>query len=439
MYWQKYLHISGNALPKIIVYTGNALPLMGLSMLEDIKALSRKFIEMRFQTWQRYFLKNNRLDHRFSIILGDRGIGKTTTLVQYLLQYAKGDLLSPKILYIQSDHISIGTLSLYEIAESFYEFGGELIAFDEIHKYSNWSMELKSICDTFPKLNILASGSSALEIHKGSHDLSRRAIVYHMVGMSFREYLEMKLNIELQALTLDQVVTKHESLANHIIKQLSQYKILSLFHDYLQCGYYPYHTEYPSQNSFAITLEQNIHTTIEADLAAIHPELTGNSIKKIKQLISYIAGEVPFIPNWGKIKDIVDVKDNRTLRTYFNYLEDASLIRSLPRSIGKLSGIEQTEKIYLGNTNQLYAFTMTPPNIGTVRETFFLSMLQAQHQVSAPKSGDFQVNNQFIFEVGGKNKGFEQINHAKNSYLALDNIETGVGKKIPLWLFGFLY
>lgn len=410
-------------------------------MLTEIRTLSRKFIEMRFQTYQRYFLRNTPLDHRFSIILGDRGIGKTTTLVQYLMQYAEGDVFSPKILYIQSDHILVGSLSLYEMAEEFYKLGGELIAFDEIHKYSDWSMELKSIFDTFPKLKILASGSSALQIHKGSHDLSRRAIVYHMVGVSFREYLEMRLALDLSALTLEQLLAEHESIANDVIKKISRlnYKVLALFQDYLQSGYYPYHVEYPSQMSFAVTLEQNIHTTIESDLSSVHPELTGNSIKKIKQLMSYIAGEVPFIPSWGKIKDIIGVKDNRTLKTYFQYLEDAALIRSLSRTTGKLSEIEQVEKIYLGNTNQLYAFTISPPKIGTVRETFFLTMLQAQYQIIAPKNGDFKVNNQYIFEVGGRKKGFEQIKDQKNSYLALDDIEVGIDKKIPLWLFGFLY
>ena len=410
-------------------------------MIDGIRALSRKLIELRLKAYQRYFLKTHPLDNRCSIIVGDRGIGKTTTLIQYLVQYAKGDSLSSKILYIQSDHILMGSLSLYEIAEEFHELGGELIAFDEIHKYSDWSMELKSISDTFPKLKILASGSSALEIHKGSHDLSRRAIVYHMLGMSFREYLEMKLGVEFQVLSFDKLLVEHESFANEMIKKIAHdnYKILALFQDYLQCGYYPYYTEYSSPESFAITLEQNIHTTIESDLAAIHPELTGNSIKKIKQLISYIAVEVPFILSWSKIKSIIDVKDNRTLRAYFKYLDDAALIRSLSRTTGKLSEIEQVEKIYLGNTNQLFAITITPPKIGTVRETFFLSMLAHKHQVTAPKNGDFNVDNQFIFEIGGKKKGFDQIKDTKNGYLALDNIEVGIDKKIPLWLFGFLY
>jgi predicted AAA+ superfamily ATPase len=262
-----------------------------------------------------------------------------------------------------------------------------------------------------------------------------------MVGLSFREYLEMKYDFELQPMTLNQLLTEHEVQANEIIKMITMkdHKILALFQDYLQWGYYPYYREYSSKESFSITLEQNIHTTIESDLVAIHRELTGNSIKKVKQLISYIASEVPFIPSWAKIKSIIEVTDNRTLKTYFKYLEDADLIRSLSRSAGKLSEIEHVEKIYLGNTNQLYAFTWTTPQIGTVRETFFLSMLQPQYPIIAPKNGDFKVNNQFTFEVGGKKKGFEQIKGDKNGYLALDNIEVGIDKKIPLWLFGFLY
>ena len=410
-------------------------------MLDDIRLLSQKLIELRFQSYQRYFLKTHPLEHRFSIILGDRGIGKTTTLIQYLMQYAQGDSASPKILYIPSDHIVIGALSLYEIAEEFFKLGGELIAFDEIHQYTNWSMELKSITDTFPTLKVIASGSSALEIHKGSHDLSRRALVYQMVGMSFREYLEMSLGIDLPAVSLNQLFLEHSSIAKKIIKKVESFhhKILALFQSYLQQGYYPYHTEYPSQIGFSMTLEQNIHTTIESDLAAVHPELTGNSIKKIKQLISYIAGEVPFIPAWGKIKNIIDVSDNRTLRTYFKYLEDAALIRLLSRNTGKLSEIEDVEKVYLSNTNQLYAFAIKPPNIGTVRETFFLSQLAQKHVVSAPKNGDFKIDDQFVVEIGGRKKGFEQIKNYVDSYLALDHIEIGVGRKIPLWLFGCLY
>ncbi len=410
-------------------------------MLDDIFGLSRKFIELRFQEYERYFFRSNSLDHKFAIILGDRGIGKTTTLVQYLMKHAQNDIHSPKILYVQSDHILLGSLTLYEIAEEFDKLGGEFIAFDEIHKYSNWSQELKSITDSFPQLKIIASGSSALEIRKGSHDLSRRAIVYQMVGMSLREFIEMKYALTLPNYTLDQIISNHETHAHEVTKRLSSknLKILPIFQEYLQWGYYPYFREYPSIDAFRITLEQNIHTTIEMDLTSVHPELTGNSVKKLIQLISYIAGEVPFIPSWAKIKSIIDVADNRTLKAYFKYLEDASLIRPISRGNDKLSGVEKIEKVFLGNTNQLYAFTWTIPQIGTIRETFILSMLQPHHLISIPKNGDFKINNKIIIEVGGKNKSFDQVKSQSNAFLTLDNLEIGIKNKIPLWLFGFLY
>lgn len=410
-------------------------------MLDDLRALSRQFIDLRNREYRRYFIKTKSLDHRFSIILGDRGVGKTTTLVQHLLQYVKGDHLSAKILYIQSDHILLGNMRLYDIADEFYKLGGEYLALDEIHKYPEWSLELKSIFDTFPNLKILASGSSALEIHKGTHDLSRRAIVYRMLGMSFREFLEIEVRQELPCFTLIDLLEHHERQADQIIKILKQQgeKVLSLFEKYLRHGYYPYYQEYPKPETFSLTLERNIHTTIEADLVAIHPELSGNSIKMIKKLMVLITQQVPFMPNWTKIKQVVDVKDNRTLKTYMKYLEDAAMIRSLSRASGKLSEVELVEKIFLSNTNQLYALNMESPEIGTVRETFFLSMLQSNHQVVAPKNADFKVDNKYLFEVGGNKKSFKQIRNIKDAYLALGSLEIGIGNKIPLWLFGFLY
>jgi len=225
------------------------------------------------------------------------------------------------------------------------------------------------------------------------------------------------------------------------VKKISKKKrkILPLFKKYLRHGYYPYYHEYLENNTFAITLERNIHTTIESDLVSVYPELTGNSVKMIKKLMSLITKLVPFTPNWKKIKQILDVKDNRTIKSYIKYLEDASLIRCLPRTSGKFSDVELIEKIYLNNSNQLYALNIENPEQGTVRETFFLSMLQGNHEIIAPKNGDFMVDKKYIFEVGGKNKVFKQIKDTKNAYLALNDIEVGINNKIPLWLFGFLY
>lgn len=410
-------------------------------MYEELRELSQAFIQIKSEPYRRYFIKNTPLKHRFSIILGERGIGKTTTVIQCLLDFADQNPLSDQILYVQADHFLMGRTTLYEIAETFNRLGGKVIAFDEIHKYSNWSMELKSIYDTFPDLRILASGSSALEIHKGSHDLARRAIEYRMYGLSLREFIELKYGLELSSLTLSEVVTEHTKLAFNIIQRLEekQLKILKLFNEYLEYGYYPYFRAFESVAEFKMTVEQNLHTTLESDLTAIYPHLTGNSIKKIKQLVAYLAHAVPFKPNWQAIKKMTDIGDDRTLKTYFTYLEDASIIAALISGSEKIKAIEDPEKIFLANTNQLFSFSSMHPDIGTIRETFFISSLRPYNTVATARDTDFFVDQQYYFEVGGKNKGSKQISQNGNGYLALDNIEHGIDRRIPLWLFGFLY
>jgi uncharacterized protein len=410
-------------------------------MFEELKELSQTFITLKFEHYRRYFIERTPLKHRFSIILGERGIGKTTTLIQYLLDSTDQDPLSETILYIQADHFLMGRTTLYEIAETFCRLGGRVIAFDEIHKYPNWSIELKSIYDTFPDLKILASGSSALEIHKGSHDLTRRAIVYRMFGLSLREFIELKYGFELSTYSLEEIVAGHTKLAFNITQQLEskKLKILKLFGEYLEHGYYPYFRIFESVSEFKITVEQNLHTTLESDLVAIYPHLTGNSIKKIKQLITYLAQAVPFTPNWQAIKKMTDIGDDRTLKTYFNYLQDASIIQGLESGSDKMKRIEDPEKIFLANPNQLYAYCSMHPNIGTVRETFFLSSLRPLYNIATARNTDFLVEQLYYFEVGGKNKDPKQLRNNDNSYLALDDIEHGVDRRIPLWLFGFLY
>jgi predicted AAA+ superfamily ATPase len=406
-------------------------------MLEDFFKLSQNYIINYQQDYIRYFLKTESLSNRFSIISGQRGVGKTTAIIQYM-QEQYSDLYTTKALYIQADHFLLGNHSLYEIADEFVKMGGELLCIDEIHKYHNWSKELKSINDTFKDLKLLVSGSSALEIHKGSHDLSRRALVYKMKGMSFREFIEMKLGIELKSFKLGEIVVKHQTLAQSIMDELAEKneKILPLFKAYLEVGYYPYYFEYHNKEQFYMALEQNIHTTIESDLLAIYPALTGNSIKKLKSLLKVISASVPFIPDMKKLKNIIGVGDERTLKNYLKYLEDAGLIRMLMKHSKGLASIEKPEKIYLDNANLLFT---AKADIGTVRETFFMNQLSKEHELIAPKNGDFLVDERLTFEVGGKNKSFKQIKDMENSFVVADEIERGFANKIPLWLFGFLY
>ncbi|KAF0218058.1 MAG: ATPase [Geobacteraceae bacterium] len=411
-------------------------------MLNDLITLSQTFLRIRNREFKRYFLRDHSLTNRFSIIVGQRGIGKTTAMIQHLLERYEGDRYSRKALYLQADHFLVARSSLYEIADEFYKLGGEFICFDEIHKYPDWSMELKSICDTFPNLKILASGSSALEIAKGSHDLSRRAIVYRMYGMSFREYVGMDCGIYFDSMPLDSILSGHQQAADAVVGELEKkgLKVLALFKEYLECGYYPYFREYEDKTQFYMTLEQNVHTTLESDLLAIHQSLNGSSIQKIEKLLSIISSLVPFTPDLKHLKNLLGIGDERTLKTYLKYLEDAGVILTVSKSGKGLRELEKPEKIYLNNPNLYYAMAEgRAPDTGAMRETFLLNMLRTGHSVSVPGQGDFLVDDTITFEVGGKNKDGRQIRNVANAWLALDGIEIGHGNRIPLWLFGYLY
>ncbi len=411
-------------------------------MMDELFKLSHTFIQNNNKVFKRYFLKKYSLDNRFSIIIGAKGVGKTTAVIQFLLNYIHDDIFSKEALYVQSDHFLVGNHSLYEITEEFVKQGGKLICFDEIHKYPAWSKELKSINDTFPLLKIIASGSSTLEIYRGSHDLSRRAIVYNMHEMSFREFLEFNLTIDFNEYSLEEILNQHQLIAKAIIEKIEdkKLKILPLFKEYLKYGCYPYFCEFEDKNLFYITLEQNIHATVENDLLAICPGLNGAGLKKIKRLISVIAESVPFTPDMRNLKNCLDIGDERTLKNYLKHLEDGRIILTLSKKGSSLKGLEKPEKIYLNNTNLMHAVGSEKKlEKGNLRENFFINTISAFHDIKASKRGDFFVEDAFTFEVGGKGKGYSQISNMPDSYLALDEIEIGVGNKIPLWLFGFLY
>lgn len=403
-------------------------------MFSKLVVESKKFILRNDLSYQRYFIKEQKIKHRLTIIVGQRGIGKTTTIAQYMKQHDK-----LKSLYVSMDSFLVGEMSMYEIAERFEMEGGKLLCFDEIHKYQNWSQELKSIYDTFPSLQIIASGSSALEINKGSHDLSRRANTLRMVGMSLREYMELTLTIELPKYSLQEILHSHENIAFEIVDKLEKIdkKILPLFQRYCKVGYYPYSLSIVDDEIFFDMLSQNINVSISSDLLFVYPSLDGNSIKKLKLLLNIIMESVPFVPVIEKLKNSLDIGDGRTLKDYFIKLEDAGILHLLMKASGKgLRKLEKPEKIYLNNTNLL---SITTPEIGTVRETFFLNTLSTLHTVTYPQKGDFLVDNTYLFEIGGKTKGFTQIKEIENSFVVSDDIEVGYKNKIPLWLFGFLY
>jgi len=403
-------------------------------MITKLVTESKKFLQKNNLPYQRYFIKEGKIKHRLTIITGQRGIGKTTTIVQYMELHK-----DKKSLYVSMDSFIVGELSMYEIAEQFEQEGGKLLCFDEIHKYTNWSQELKSIYDSFENLQIIASGSSALEINKGSHDLSRRAHILIMHGMSFKEFLELDLDIELPKLKIEDILSNHTEIAFDIIAKLKEYdkRIIPAFKRYLKVGYYPYFLDVYDDDVFFDMLEQNINISISSDLLFVYPSLDGNSIKKLKMLLKIIMQSVPFVPVIEKLKTTLEIGDGRTLKEYFIKLEDAGIIKLLMKSSSKgLKQLEKPEKIYLDNTNLL---NIAELDVGTARETFFLNTLSQNHNVTYPVKGDFLVEGKFLFEVGGRNKGFSQIKDIENSFIAFDDVEVGYGNKIPLWLFGFLY
>lgn len=413
-------------------------------MLEELFIKSRDFISINNQEYKRYFIRTKKLEHRLSIIIGSRGIGKTTTVAQYISEnYQENEAL-----YVNLDDIeNTSKYTMTQIAEEFVLNGGKLLCFDEIHKYENWSAELKNIYDRFDKLKIVATGSSALQINKGSHDLSRRAIVYNMVGMSFREYLELHHGYKFDTASLENILNNHIDIATKIKKSVEQndQKIIPLFKDYLKHGYYPYFLSMPNELMFFQTLQQNINVSIESDLLNIYPKLNGNSVKKIKMLLSVIIKSVPFEPKISDLKKATDIKDDRTLKDYLSKLDDAGLIKLLMQNSLSMKAFDKPEKIFLANPNLMYT---KEPNIGNLRETFFVNQLDNYYKnkqslndvgIFASKQGDFYCEEKYTFEVGGKSKGFSQIKDVPNSYIASDDLEVGYGSKIALWLFGFLY
>ncbi|QCD44478.1 ATP-binding protein [Campylobacter mucosalis] len=398
-------------------------------MLEQLFLKSNNLIRLNNHKFRRYFIDSKDISNRLIVILGQRGIGKTTTLAQ-LASKNKGSL------YLSLDDIEISN-DITSIIREFVLNGGKYLYLDEIHRGKDVSAVLKFAYDNFKELNIVATGSSALEVLKSSHDLSRRAIVYKMSGMSFREYLGLRHGINLESIELKDLLANHEDMAIHIIDTLKQkdLAIIKLFREYLKVGYYPYYNDMPNDTVFYQTLKQSIEATIDSDLLSIYPNLNGNTARKLKILTHAISVNVPYQPNYSHLKSLVDIKDDRTLKEYLTMLDSAGLIRLLMKNELAIKNMDKADKIYLENTNLMY---LNNPDIGNVRETFFANQLGNIIEIYSGKAGDFAVD-KFTFEVGGAKKSFEQIKDVPNSYIAADDIEIGVGNKIPLWLFGFLY
>jgi len=381
-------------------------------------------------TFVRYLYSKIRWKNRLIAIRGARGTGKTTLLLQHI---KKNFGVAPKeVLYVSLDNIWFSNNRLIDLASDFDKMGGKILFIDEVHKYSNWSQEIKNMYDSFPDLKIVFTGSSMLEIYKGNADLSRRAVHYVLQGMSFREFLKYDQNIEFEVFTLENILQNHIEIASAINQKI---RPLPLFQRYLKEGFYPYYKE--DSEIFGDRLLNTVNVILETDLPSVE-NIEIHTIKKIKQLLYVIAQRVPFSPNINELATIIEVS-RKSLLNYLTFLEKAQLISLLQQDVSGFRILTKPEKIYLNNTNLAFCLENEKPDIGNLRETFFFNQLKAIGEVTSAKIADFTVNNKYTFEVGGKNKGHEQIVGLDNAYLALDNIEYGYFNKIPLWLFGMFY
>jgi predicted AAA+ superfamily ATPase len=397
-----------------------------------MKNLFKRHISLINQSqtvFERYLLHQLPWEQRLLGIKGARGVGKTTIFLQYIKkQYG----LSNKALYVSLDNIYFSDHKLSDLAEDFVNNGGEHLFIDEVHKYPDWAIELKNIYDNFKNLKTAFTGSSLLEILNARADLRRRALVFEMQGLSFREYLKFRHNIEISTFTLEELLTNHTQIALDLDLK---FKALPLFDEYLRVGYYPFFQE--NQQLYYKQLQEIINMILEIELPLLRHTET-YLIFKIKQLLYVISQSVPFKPNITSLANKVQVT-RKTILDNLIYLGQAGIINTVYKDQLGISSLQKPEKIYLENTNFIYALSENEPNIGNVRETFFLNQMRQNHRVTYHEKANFTVNEKYVFEIGGKNKKKTQIAGLENAYIAQDQIAFGVENTIPLWMFGLLY
>lgn len=380
-------------------------------MTEQLKRTPLNFV--------RYKYSEVNWDSRLVGIVGPRGVGKSTMLLQHIKQSTAG-----KRLYVSADNLYFAKNSLIDFADDFIKEGGTHLYIDEIHKYSGWSRELKQIYDTHPALHVTFTGSSVLDIKRGEADLSRRALVYSMQGLSFREYLKLFHGIDSRPYSFEEIIN-HEV----IIPQLEH--PLPLFREYLQCGYYPFAIE----GDFALRMQQVVDQTLDVDIPQ-YADMKVSTARKLKQMLVIISELAPFKPNFENMASEIGVSKNN-VPDYLVYLQRAGMIGLLRDDTNGLRNLGKIEKVYVDNPS-LMAVLSPQPNIGNVRETFFYNQMRERQMVSASRVSDFTIGD-YTLEIGGRNKGKKQIEDVKNGIVVKDDIETGHGIVVPLWNFGMNY
>ena len=379
--------------------------------------------------FKRYLLSKINFENRLIGIKGARGTGKTTLLLQWLYDLGKP---ASEAAYFTLDDLYFLTNSLVDTAQQFYQQGGIVLVLDEVHKYPQWAREIKILYDRYSDLKIIFTGSSIIDISRQEGDLSRRALMYELHGLSYREYLLLNEISDVPVLNLQKIIQSDFDIRGTFDEQ---FRPLAHFENYLHFGFYPFYAE--DKEGYYQRLQQLTRMIVESDMAEIKGFDIRNA-KKMLQLLYIIAQQVPFKPNLMKLAEKTGIHRN-SLGNYLYFLEEARLISLLFPSGSSTATLQKPEKIFLHNTNMMFALSGNTPQVGSIRETFVNNQLSVIHQVRQPKSGDFETDGKMIFEVGGPGKGLKQISDLPNAFLIKDNTEYPVSNIIPLWMIGMLY
>lgn len=403
-----------------------------LNDVEPLLEASDRLIGETDLSFHRYLSERIDWNDRLICIKGPKGTGKTTLILQHIKEvFGVG---SDKAIYLALDHLWFSSHEILPVVDWLYANGYTHVFLDEVHHAPNWQALIKTITDFYPRLNVVYSGSSVLKLTQMKADLSRRQAVYELKGLSFREFLMLEGVLEAKKLDLEELLKNHRKIAEGIVDKC---KILPLFRRYLQSGYYPLYRTASSQ--FADRLSAVVGNVLDTDIPAVM-DISMATIRKAKKMLMVLAGNCPQTPNMSDLYRELETDRNAGVKM-FGMLEAAELVTSVRSTLSepKLKRLGTAEKVFLGDPNLMSAL-VPRPDIGAVRETFFVNQLRgAGHTVVTPTQGDFIVDGEALFEVGGSKKTFAQIKDMPNSYLAVDDTEVGRGARIPLWLFGFLY
>lgn len=394
--------------------------------MQRLISLSKKKTENTSVGFRRYLYKEIDWNERLLVVTGQRGTGKTTLLLQRLKE------TGGKGIYLSLDDIYFEVNRLVTLVEKLYDEGYREFYLDEVHRYSHWSKDLKNVYDNYPDLHIVVTGSSILELSKGREDLSRRAAVYHLAGLSYREFLQLRHGLKFDVIPIEDILKTHHEISSGYHDRVDIFKTFS---EYLRYGYYPFFNE--GMQTYPQKLREMTSLVLDVDVAPFE-ELNHTTVRNMKKLIYVISKSVPFKPNISKLSVKLDLPRNSILKM-FDLLHRAEIFFLLRSDTRGISYLQKPEKIYLHNPNLAWLYSENKPELGNMRETFFMSQLQVKHKVTSSRFADFMVDDTWTFEIGGPGKAFDQIRGVPNAWIAADGIKGGTGNKIPLWMFGFLY